>query len=184
MSDSTSKLVFVGELGAGKTTAVRTLSDVEPVGTEMPLAAAEARDGKTHTTVALDYSSIDLDGGDMLHVYGVPGQKHLDFMWPIVCDGAIGIVVLADARRENALDATLDLLGEFTRLAPQANFAVGATHTDRNNRFDLTRFRDALYEAGHRLPVLRVDARDRSQVEFLVRSLLSYREVGATLAAN
>ncbi|CEE41588.1 conserved hypothetical protein [Xanthomonas citri pv. citri] len=79
MSLPANKLVFVGGMGAGKTTAVRSISDVEPVSTEMPLSQ-DAYGDKTYTTVALDYSSIELEDGELLHVYGVPGQKYLDFM--------------------------------------------------------------------------------------------------------
>lgn len=89
----TSKLVFVGDMGAGKTTAIAAISDHPPVSTDMPITDAQALDpltGKTHTTVALDYSSIDLGGDSLLHVYGVPGQASLDFMWPIVATGAVG----------------------------------------------------------------------------------------------
>ena len=38
MSLPANKLVFVGSMGAGKTTAVRAISDIEPVSTEMPLS--------------------------------------------------------------------------------------------------------------------------------------------------
>ena len=88
MSLPANKLVFVGSMGAGKTTAVRAISDVEPVSTEMPMSS-DAMGDKVETTVALDYSSIELDDGELLHVYGVPGQRYLDFMWPMVCEGAL-----------------------------------------------------------------------------------------------
>ncbi|AAW73687.1 hypothetical protein BRM22_12390 [Xanthomonas oryzae pv. oryzae] len=79
MSLPANTLVFVGGMGAGKTTAVRAISDVEPVDTEMPLSQ-DADGDKTYTTVALDCSLIELEDGELLHVYGVPGQKYLDFM--------------------------------------------------------------------------------------------------------
>jgi len=96
MSLPANKLVFVGSMGAGKTTAVRAISDVEPVSTEMPMSE-DAMGDKVETTVALDYSSIELDDGELLHVYGVPGQRYLDFMWPMVCEGALGVIVLVSA---------------------------------------------------------------------------------------
>ncbi|WP_312708504.1 GTPase [Stenotrophomonas sp.] len=168
------KLVFVGVMGAGKTTAVRAISDVEPVSTEMPLSEHSSAD-KTETTVAMDYSSIALDDGELLHVYGVPGQRYLDFMWPLVADGALGVVVLVSAGTPDAVQTTLGLLQDFARIAPQASLAVGVTRTDDHPGFLLPEFRDALFAAGMHLPVLRVDARSATQVTFLVKALLSYR---------
>ena len=174
MDNVTTKLVFVGDMGAGKTTAIRAISDSEPVSSEMPLSEDFGGD-KTHTTVALDYSSIELETGELLHVYGVPGQAYLDFMWPMVAEGAMGIVVLVDAARADRVESTTRLLHRFGELAPQACFAVGVTRTDLTDGFALPEFRDALLARGHRLPVLRVDARQPLQVDFLIKALLSYQ---------
>ncbi|KWS02561.1 ATP/GTP-binding protein [Lysobacter capsici] len=174
MASDVIKLAFVGGMGAGKTTAIRAISDVEPVSTEMPISHALMGE-KTHTTVALDYSTIELDGGELLHVYGVPGQRYLNFMWPLVCDGAVGIIVLVAADAGDMVAQTDMLLVEFAKIAPQASFAVGVTHTDVSNDFGLLHFRDALTQLGHKLPVVRLDARDGAQVEALIRILLSYR---------
>jgi len=69
----------------------------------------------------------------------------------------------------------LELLQEFSRIAPEASLAVGITRTDEHPQLMVTAVRDALFAAGFRLPVLRVDARSATQVTFLVRSLLSHR---------
>ena len=178
MSFPANKLVFVGSMGAGKTTAVRAISDVEPVSTEMPLSQ-DAYGNKTYTTVALDYSSISLEDGELLHVYGVPGQKYLDFMWPLVCDGALGVIVLTNARDPQMLPSTLELLGEFSQIAPEASLGVGITMTDEVQDFLMPPFRNALAAEGFRIPVMRVDARSATQITFLVKSLLSYRHTSA-----
>lgn len=177
------KLVFVGDMGAGKTTAVRAISDVEPVSTEMPVSASERMEGKSTTTVALDYSTIELDDGDLLHVYGVPGQKYLDFMWPMVCQGALGIIVLVNAANPNKLANTQLLLREFAQIAPTAHFAIGVTRTDVATQFDLVEFRQQLFRLGHKLPVMKVDARSSEQVEFLIKTLLAYSYVGNQLTS-
>lgn len=177
------KLVFVGDMGAGKTTAIRSISDIEPISTEMPISdeamADQLANGKSHTTVALDYSSIELGNGDLLHVYGVPGQSYLDFMWPIVADGAIGIIVLVSALNTEALPSTIRLVANFKALAPEASFAVGVTGKDYVSDFNFTAFRNGLAAAGHRLPVMWVDARESLQVDILVKALLSYHYASA-----
>lgn len=173
----TSKLVFVGDMGVGKTTAIAAISDFPPVSTEMPISdlAATGHSGKTHTTVALDYSSIELGDGQLLHVYGVPGQAYLDFMWPIVAEGALAVVVLVNAQDPDALGNSVRLLRRFAELAPQASFAVGLTCHDRNPGFSFQDLRAGLGAAGYRVPLMRVDARQAVQVELLIRTLLSYR---------
>ena len=55
---------------------------------------------------------------------------------------------------------------------------MGLTRTDQHGEVLIPQFRQALFAAGFRLPVMRVDARDPAQVTFLVRSLLSYRYAG------
>ncbi|QEO95411.1 GTPase [Xanthomonas oryzae pv. oryzicola] len=142
MSLPANTLVFVGGMGAGKTTAVPAISDVEPVGTEMPLSQ-DADGDKTYTAVALDTARSSWKTA-LLHVYGVPGQKYLDFMWPLVCDGALGVIVLTNARDPQTLNATLALLREFTQIAPDASLAVGITMTDEVEDFLVPPFRDAL----------------------------------------
>ena len=179
MTNSVNKLVFVGNMGAGKTTAIHSISDLAPVSTEMPIShdLDSENSDKTSTTVALDYSSIETDDGQLLHIYGVPGQKYLDFMWPIVCDGALGIIILANASRDNIYNETLDLLREFSALAPKASIAVGITMTDLNKAFTVSQFREALAIEGFNIPIMAVDARSSMQVTFLLKSLLSYRLV-------
>ena len=55
------KIVFAGPPNAGKTTAIRALSDVPPIVTDVdnndPSLAKEA------TTVGFDYGVVHLDGG-------------------------------------------------------------------------------------------------------------------------
>lgn len=181
MDNYQNKLVFVGNMGAGKTTAIRSISDVEPISTEMPMAPEEQTVEKSTTTVALDYSTVELDEGELLHIYGVPGQKYLDFMWPMVCVGAMGIIVLVNACDPARLESAADLLSEFSRLAPDASFAVGVTRTDMAQDFQLVEFRDALLGRGYKLPVMKVDAREPTQVDFLVKAMLSCSYAGSKL---
>ena len=56
------KIIFAGPVGAGKTTAVTTASDIPPVRTDTA-ASDDVRDIKPQTTVALDYGAMKLADG-------------------------------------------------------------------------------------------------------------------------
>ena len=101
------RIVFAGPLGAGKTTAVAALSDVPPVTTEVANEEARAA-GKETTTVAFDYGQVLLPSGDVVLLYGTPGQARFDFMWSIISENAIGAVILANNGRADAVAATVD----------------------------------------------------------------------------
>ena len=96
------KIVFAGPMGAGKTTAIRSISDTPPVSTEVDNTDRAAYD-KESTTVALDYGQLLLDDGTAVRLYGTPGQERFSFMWEILCSGAIGVILLIDGSSANAL---------------------------------------------------------------------------------
>ncbi|KPL48733.1 hypothetical protein XAXN_11990 [Xanthomonas axonopodis] len=97
-----------------------------------------------------------------------------------MCDGALGVIVLTNARDPQMLPAMLELLREFSRIAPEASLAVGIAMTDEVEDFLVPPFGEALVAEGFRVPVMRVDARSATQITFLVKSLLSYRYTSAT----
>ena len=92
----TYKLVFAGPVGAGKTTAIKSLSDIEVVTTEASISDG-GRAIKPTTTVAMDYGLMKLASGDQVRLYGTPGQKRFDFMWDILSENALGVVLLVRA---------------------------------------------------------------------------------------
>lgn len=100
------KIVIVGGFGVGKTTMVRSVSEIRPLSTEelMTQAGAGVDDlggvqDKTTTTVAFDFGRISLDERMVLYLFGAPGQERFWFLWDRLFAGTIGAVVLADTRR-------------------------------------------------------------------------------------
>ncbi len=72
------KVLFTGPVGAGKTTAIRSISDNLPMMTDVH-ATDETRDRKPSTTVAMDYGVIRIGphrGGAPLRHTG-PGALRL-----------------------------------------------------------------------------------------------------------
>ena len=81
------KLLVSGPPGAGKTTAIYALSEIPPICTEV-LATDELTLEKEETTVGMDYGQITLGEGEVIAVYGTPGQPRFSFMWQILLEGA------------------------------------------------------------------------------------------------
>jgi hypothetical protein len=178
---SNHKIIFTGPVGAGKTTAINALSDIPAVRTEQ-----RPSDGtrllKSSTTVAMDYGVMRLSEHDRVHLYGTPGQARFDFMWEILREGSIGVVVLLDNQRQHPLsdlDQFLDAFSGFTR---EGRIAVGVTRMDCVRAPDLEAYGAHLARRGVRPPLFEVDARRRRDVATLVRALL--HQVEPSLSAH
>lgn len=125
------KLIVAGTVGAGKTTFVANLSEVETVNTDV-LASEEI--GKASTTVAMDYGILTLNGVT-LHIYGTPGQDRFDFMWEVLCEGALGLVLLVAGDQPQTFPQARNILDFITsRIA--VPFVVGVTREDLPNSWE------------------------------------------------
>lgn len=171
MSSESAKLVFAGPVGAGKTTAIRALSDAPPVSTEMPMTDG-AMGEKTTTTVALDFAPILLDDGTPLHLYGLPGQEHFAHMRPIVMAGAVGVIVVLPGDGARVAEECEHWIRAIRDIDADAGLVIGITRTDLARDFRMDTVREAVRRCGRPIPVFTFDARDREQTSHLVRALL------------
>lgn len=171
MSFESAKLVFAGPVGAGKTTAIRALSDAAPVSTEMPMTEG-AMGAKTTTTVALDFSPVMLDDGTPLHLYGLPGQEHFAHMRPLVMAGAVGVVVVLPGDSVRVADECEHWIRAIRDIDADAGLVIGITRTDLARGFRMDTVREAVRRCGRPIPVFTFDARDREQTSHLIRALL------------
>lgn len=171
ISVNTYKILFTGPVGAGKTTAIASLSDTPPVSTES-VATDDAAGRKQTTTVAMDYGVMRLSVTDQLHLYGTPGQERFDFMWEILQQGALGLIVMVDNAGADPIDDLRRFASAYRPFVEATALAVGVTRTDLRPTPSIEEYAEVLVGMGMQAPIFRIDARRRHEVALLVEALL------------
>ncbi len=168
---SIDRLVSAGPVGAGKTTAIQSLSDIEVVRTEAN-ASDNVKTLKKTTTVAMDYGLMKLASGDQVRLYGTPGQKRFDFMWDILTENALGLVLML---RGNSPDPVADLrpyVTEFRDFLDRTSLVVGITHPDQGRWPTRPLAPRELVAMGLPPTAMDTDARSRAHMATLVKALI------------
>src|SRR3954453_5062000 len=96
------KIVVTGPFAAGKTTLIRTISEITVLSTEKGITD-ETRSRKNDTTVAMDFGRITIDRALVLYLFGTPGQDRFGFMWERAGEGMLPSVLLVYVSREDSL---------------------------------------------------------------------------------
>jgi len=163
------KIVVTGPFAAGKTTLIRTISEITVLSTEKGITD-ETRSTKSDTTVAMDFGRITIDRDLVLYLFGTPGQDRFDFMWEILGEGMLGYVVLVDASRPESLDEAAGIVRAFRKMA-HVPFVVGLNRADSLDEDEEERIRDLLELEPH-VAVVPCDATDRESVKSVLLALL------------
>jgi small GTP-binding protein len=163
------KIVVTGPFAAGKTTLIRTISEITVLSTEKGITD-DTRSRKTDTTVAMDFGRITIDRDLVLYLFGTPGQERFDFMWEILGEGMLGYVVLVDHQRPESLDDAVGILQAFRKMA-HVPFVVGLNRCEGVEEADEARVRDTL-DLDPDVPIVPCDATDRESVKSVLLALL------------
>ena len=167
-ADRELKIVFTGPMGAGKTTAIRAISDTPTVSTEVA-NTDQASIAKATTTVALDDGQLLLEDGTAVSLYGTPGQERFSFMWEILCRGAMGVILLIDGSTATALQDLQTYAGTFQRINVNQPLVIGV---GRSGACLVDEYTKTLGAQGIVAPVFSVDVRERADVLLLIETLL------------
>jgi len=177
------KIIISGPVGAGKTTAIAALSDISPVKTDTA-PTDEVLSLKDSTTVAMDYGTIDLGGNSKIHLYGTPGQERFDFMWDIMLEGTLGLILLMNNTRPDPLKDLDTFLSAFSKALDTMPFCVGITHMDESCSTHIDAYRQILSEKGHMVPVFSVDGRSKEDMNILLMAMLGQIEPQMVIQAT
>jgi small GTP-binding protein len=171
------KIVVTGPFAAGKTTLIRTISEITVLSTETDITDA-TRSRKAETTVAMDFGRITIDRDLVLYLFGTPGQERFDFMWEILGEGMLGYVLLVDSSRPDSLDEAVGILEAFRKMA-RVPFVVALNRSAGIEPADEQRVRRAL-DLADAVPVVPCDATDRESVKSVLLALLYASSTSST----
>ena len=163
------KIVVTGPFSAGKTTLIRTISEITVLSTEKDITD-QTKSRKAETTVAMDFGRITIDRDLVLYLFGTPGQDRFDFMWEILGEGMLGYILLIDSSREDSLEEAVSILAAFRKMA-RVPFVVALNRSAGMDPADEDRVRSVL-ELDDDTPVVPCDATDRESVKAVLLALL------------
>ncbi len=167
------KLVVTGAFNAGKSTFVRTLSEIEPVNTDRASHSRAEKKVKAATTVALDYGKVNLNQRSAVHLFGTPGQDRFDFMRDILAEDMHGFIFLVDSTDRHSLSQATELLAAFKR-HKNVPYLLAANKSDRHG-LSGEEIRQA-FNLPARQPVIPCVATDRASVQAVVEQLIAMIE--------
>ncbi|MFG2432140.1 ATP/GTP-binding protein [Streptomyces sp. NPDC048590] len=156
------KLVVTGPFGVGKTTLIRTLSEIPTLHTEEAMTQSSTGlddtaglPEKSTTTVAVDFGRLTVQNDLVLYMFGTPGQERFFPLWEDIARGALGALVMVDTRRLEDSFAVMDMVEEqgLPYAVAVNRFPDAPAHADEVLRKHL--------DLDARTPLVQCDARER-----------------------
>jgi uncharacterized protein len=181
------RLVITGPPGAGKSTFIRTISEIEVVDTDR-VATDETSLIKSKTTVAFDFGRINIGADCALQLYGTPGQERFDFMWDLLIEKAHAYVLLVAAHRPHEFRYARRI-ANFMNQRRQIPMLIGVTHTDQPEAWSEENIAVALglNDASSGPPIIAIDPNDLASTAHalmvLVQRLYENGNAGQTMFA-
>ncbi len=162
------QVVFAGPFGVGKTTALRAVSDIPVVNTDVASSevSPEARaQGKTTTTTAFDYGEWHFPDGTRVSLIGIPGQERFEAMWDATIPRSSAIVLWVYGDRDPRLQECTYWLDALARRKAVARLAVAVTRMpDGDTEAALGPYRELVSRYHPLAPVITADPRRAGDV--------------------
>jgi hypothetical protein len=167
------KIVFSGPVGAGKTTAIGSISDIEPVVTDVNAGdTTKIIKPGTSISIAMDYGLISLGEQERIHLYATQGQQHFDSMWEILARDGIGLILLISNNRPDPFSDMHFFLDAFSNFITRTKVVIGVTQMDLSREPRLEDYYLQLEDNGLKIPIFEADARKKRDISLLLEALL------------
>jgi len=164
------KMLFVGPVASGKTTAVRSLCG-DKIITTSEKTSDEVSSLKNDTTVSLDYGVLQLDSLK-LHIYAAPGQERFSFMHDILVKGSIGVILLLSMEHIK-IEEIGQILYEYLQVIEKNPCVIGVTRSENFDVNQIELFLDAIFQYHPSLSdTMVVDVRKKQDVLKLVEKMV------------
>lgn len=163
------KVVITGPFNAGKTTFIKTVSEITVLSTERQVSDV-SNEGGGETTVAMDFGRISISDEVVLYLFGTPGQERFSFMWETLSEGMLGFVLLVDSTSPESIHDATQMIEFFTKMS-DVPFVVAANRGGDLDEAALDGLRSEIALSPD-VPLLPVDARDKDSVKEVLLGLL------------
>jgi signal recognition particle receptor subunit beta len=142
-------LIVTGTVGAGKSTFIRSVSEIDVVDTDTR-ATDETALLKQKTTVAIDFGRVHFGPDMALYLYGTPGQSY---------------ILLVPAHRPREFRQARQIIS-FMNERVNIPMIIGITHNDCPGAWAEEDVYLALgyMDQNHRPPIVKVNPTDRDSV--------------------
>lgn len=149
------KVVIAGGSGAGTTTLVGSISEIEPL--------------RSQPSVGMDFGRVTLGDNDLtLLLFGIPGHQRFQFVWDGLSRGAMGAVLLVETERFADSFALVDYFEE--RRLP---FVVAINCFNGPPTFPVDEIRSAL-SLDHDVPIVLTEAQSRDRTRQVLLRLVQH----------
>ena len=156
------KFIVTGTVGAGKTTLISTVSEIPPISTDVK--SNDSAVNKALTTVAFDYGQITISDTERLRLYGTPGQERFSFMWKVLAQGAMGVIILVDHTRSDPIYDLKIYLDNFADLIQKTGSVVCICKMDDSKKPTLDDFDEVIAQYNIICPIITIDVRKKEDV--------------------
>ncbi|HEY9831782.1 MAG TPA: GTPase [Stenomitos sp.] len=168
------RLIVTGAPGVGKSTFIRSISELEIANPNRQATQRHALLEK-ETTATFDFGRLKFSPDIIMHLYGPPGQASFDFMWDLLTHRAHACIMLLAAHRPGEFSYSRRLLS-FLKQRVNVSVIIGLTHMDHREAWSIENVTLALgcKEGKNSPPIISVNPMEKASVAQVLTVLVDH----------